>query len=333
MSQEEERPAETALIQKKKPYVTIAVCVFLSVFFMKTGLFSWFYLAPLGYAVFVSGSLWSIFFAAAIVNIVYTLVSYLVIAGDSTGLFINIFYFTSMFLCFIWIMGSARFRTAYRFILASIAGTLVFIVYINSQSAVIYMFLENMAQMVSEMVVSSSGGDAVRNSFLQRMITPEKLIETSKMVFLRGGAVVSILLIFFINRLAVNAAVLIIKKQRNGAGLRDFFAPTGVIWVLSGSLAAVLLTRLIKIEILEILAWNVFVICVILFLAQGAGIFLYMLSRRTYFARAFLSILIILVLFSPLNTVALAALFLLGIAENWLPLRSPKQGQTPTPGL
>jgi hypothetical protein len=44
--------------------------------------------------------------------------------------------------------------------------------------------------------------------------------------------------------------------------------------------------------------------------------------------------LIILVIFSPgINALALAALVLLGIAENWLPLRALKtDGPASTPG-
>jgi hypothetical protein len=54
----------------------------------------------------------------------------------------------------------------------------------------------------------------------------------------------------------------------------------------------------------------------------------------TPIARFIFNVLIIIVIFSPgINTIALAALFFLGIAENWLPLRAPKQdGPTSTPG-
>jgi uncharacterized protein YybS (DUF2232 family) len=138
---------------------------------------------------------------------------------------------------------------------------------------------------------------------------------------------------FFINRWAAFLAVRLIKKQRNDLGLVEFFAPARTIWALSGSIAVIVLARLLKMDMLDILAWNVFVVCAILFLAQGAGIVLSFLSRRTGASRLFISVLIIIVIISPgLNTLALAALLLLGIAENWLQLRPPKQ-EAPTPGL
>jgi uncharacterized membrane protein YedE/YeeE len=81
----------------------------------------------------------------------------------------------------------------------------------------------------------------------------------------------------------------------------------------------------------------VLVVCAILFLAQGAGIVLFTLARRTMppALRLIFNILIIIVIFSPgINTIALVALMFLGIAENWLPLRAPKQdGPASTPGL
>jgi len=331
MLQEEERlPAAEIGVQKNiTPYITIIVCAFISMFFMKTGLFSLFYLAPLGYAVIVTGMFQLTFFTAVVVNIGSYLISRPFVDGNSEGMFIDILYNTSLFLGFVWIMGGARFRTAYRFVLAGIAGTLVFIFYVNSHISVFYALLENIAQAFA----SSDGGDAVRSSVLQQMLTPEKLMESCKSIFLKGGAVVSIFFTLFINRQAANAAVLIIKKRRIGAGLKDFFAPLNVIWVLSGSLAVILLTRLIKLEIIEILAWNVLVICAIIFLAQGGGILMYMLARRTYAVRVLFNVLIIITLFSPLNTIAVAALFLLGVAENWLPFRRSVKGQASTPEL
>jgi len=44
----------------------IAICAALCVLFMKTGFFSFFFLVPLGYAVFVTGSLFAPFFAVTL---------------------------------------------------------------------------------------------------------------------------------------------------------------------------------------------------------------------------------------------------------------------------
>lgn len=337
MSEEEELyTGETAGSQKTKSLILVFVCAGISAFFLNTGLLSFLYLVPLGYAVMVSGSAWFASFAAAAVNAVFCIFTRLISHNDSGGqwgVLINIFYFTTMFLCFAWIMGGGKFaniRTAYRFVLASAAGSVALLIFFltSLSDSNFNAMIGNMAEVVSSMIISSAGDDAVR-----QMLTPEKLIGAAKNIILRGGALSSIFFLFFINRQISLAAVWIIKKQRKGRGLTAFFAPSYTIWVLSGSLAVILVTRLFRLGIFEIMAWNVFTVCVILFLAQGAGILMYMLARRPPGFRLAANIVIIMVIISPINTFALAALLLLGIAENWLPFRVPKQGEASTPGL
>jgi hypothetical protein len=327
---------ETAGLQKST-LVAVVICAALCVFFINTGLLSLFYLAPLGYAVLTCGSIWLPFLAAAGANALVSIIARFIFPGSSGSLWVEIFYFTALFLCFAWIIGGSkltRMRTAYRFILASAAGTAAFLIFVlgSSRDSVFNAMLLDMAEMFSSVVVSSNGADAVRQSALQMILTPENILEMSKMILLRGGAIFSIFLLFFVNRYIAILAVRLIKKQRNERGLIEFFAPSQTIWALSGSIALILMARLIKMDLLDIIAWNVLVVCAILFLAQGAGIFIYFLSRRTNAFRFFINILIILVIISPgLNTVAIAALLLLGIAENWVPFRAPKQ-EAPTPG-
>ena len=335
MIQEEEgAAAQTAGSLKSTSLVLAIVCAFLSAIFLNTGFLSFFFLAPLGYAVLVYGSLWIPFFVTAVINIACSLILRLMAGNSSGGLWIGISYFTVVFLCFAWITGGANFRTAYRFILASAAGALVFFIFIfaDKSDSGFNAVLRDMAQIITSIVASAAGDDAVRNSLLRQMLTPEKMLEIIKAVLLRGGYLFSILFMFFINRQISAAIMWITKRQRKDRGLALFFAPDYTIWALSGSLAIILLTRTLKIEILEILAWNVFVICSILFLAQGAGIVLFMLARRTPVSRFAINVLIVIIIISPgLNTLAIAALLLLGIAENWLPLRAPKQGPASTP--
>jgi uncharacterized protein YybS (DUF2232 family) len=102
-------------------------------------------------------------------------------------------------------------------------------------------------------------------------------------------------------------------------------------------LAGVLIARLAGFVIPELAAWTVLMVCAILFLAQGVGIVHFTLTKRPMPPplRFICNVLIVVVVFSPgINTVALAGLILLGIAENWLPLRAPKRnGPASTPGL
>jgi uncharacterized protein YybS (DUF2232 family) len=117
-------------------------------------------------------------------------------------------------------------------------------------------------------------------------------------------------------------------------GLRGFHLPVSVIWILSFSILAVVLTEIAGLSVPGIAAWNMLVICGLMYMAQGAGIVLYFLARRGPLMRLAMNILIIVMIFSPgINAFALGILVLLGIAENWLPLRAPEtDGSASTPG-
>jgi hypothetical protein len=328
---------EEAGVQKKLPLAVLLICAVMSVFFMNLGFLSMFFLAPFGYAILACGSIWPAFFASAGVYALFSFSMRLISGGVSGGMLAEIIYFAVLFLCFAWIINSGKFtniRTAYRFVLSASAAAFAFLLVFvfNPQSNSTYNnILNEMSEMLSVMLVSNSGEDAVQNSFLQQTATPENIKEMIKAISLRGGAVVSIFFMFFINRQISITAYWFIKKQRSDRGLTAFFAPANAIWVLSASLAVIILSRLFQIKFFEIIAWNVFVICVILFMAQGAGIVMYMFASRTGIFRIIASLLIIVVILSPVLTFAIAALPLLGIAENWLPFRTAKKGQVSTP--
>lgn len=344
--------------QKIKPeFVTIAICTALSVFFMNSGFLTFLYLVPVGYAVIVSLRPWLTFFAVAMANIIGSLV---LRQNASGNLLMEMFYFTTLFLMFIWIMSTRgvntvtvniqkhdednhepfdssidksndesksvitlanmedliNIRTVYRFIIGSVAGAVAFLIYINSRNSNFYELMEVMAKAIFESLSVSSAGN------LTRIMEPENIAETIKNFLFRGGALFTVFFLFFINRQVTLAVTRIArKKQENGKGLMDFFVPVNTIWTFLGALVSILLTRFIVFEIFEILAWNVFIVCSILFLAQGAGIFMYMLSKRTNTFRLVISVLVIAVIFSPVGIFAVTALLLLGITECWRPIR------------
>ncbi|MDR2370317.1 MAG: hypothetical protein LBD71_02455, partial [Treponema sp.] len=116
----------------------------------------------------------------------------------------------------------------------------------------------------------------------------------------------------------------------------NFHAPAETIWALSFSLLGVLLFRLCAFVPGETAAWNTLILSALVFLAQGGGIFFWVLSRKTRspFFRLLINFAVIAVVFSPVvNAFVLGLLVLLGIAENWLPLRAEKTGTSPTPGM
>jgi len=320
---------------KKLSLVVVTVCVFLSVIFTRTGFLSMFFLAPLGYAVLVCNSVWLVSFLAVFVNAGCIIIMRLFMQSDpvsSGGMTLEVLYFTALLLGFAWIMGKNKLRTAYRFVLASAAGAVLFLAYINSPNSAFYDNFSELSKMLASVFADSNAVETAGRSVLPQMTTPEKVMEVVKIFILRGGAFVSTAFVFFVNRYAAIKVFSIFKRQKIDRGLTVFFAPPFTIWVLSISLAVILLTRMFRVHLLEILAWNVFVICAIIFLAQGAGILLSFLARRAFIFRILFGVFIILAVFSPgLNMLAVSAVLLLGILENWLPLRAFKQGQASTP--
>jgi hypothetical protein len=154
-------------------------------------------------------------------------------------------------------------------------------------------------------------------------------------VALRGGALASAAFFFFVNR---QAAVIVSWFSRRSAGrehLSLFHAPLRLIWVFSLSLLVILAGTVFKRPYLEIPGWNLAVFCAILYLIQGGGIVLYFLSRPEIpiLFRALANVLMVIVFLSPIvNGIALGGLTLLGIAENWVPFRVPRQkGPASTP--
>jgi len=330
MSQEEESFAinQNTGSQDKiilnKNLMVIAVCVGVSMLFMKTGLLTFFFLVPLGCAVLISGSMWYTFLVAAGVNIVLSVL--LNLFNNSTFLWMDIFYFSTIIFMFIWIIGGSSLRTAYRFILGSAAGALAFLFFIfySRDNAGFNTVMYEIANIFASMLSSN-----VNHNEIQQVITANRVLELIKVISLRGGALFSVLIMFFLNRLLTIFVLRFIKRQGNnqikeGFGLIRFFAPVNTIWVFSASLALILLTRSLKIEFLEILSWNVLTVSVIFFLAQGIGIVLHHLSGRTPMFRIIVITAIFFITLSPLNTIAFIALLLLGVLETWLPFRRKK---------
>ena len=331
MSDIEDLRAQDTDVQKKSKLIVIIVCAILSVVFTRLGFFSLLFLAPVGYAVLVCNSLWLASLAAASLNAALLIIMRLFSGGSPGNISLEILYYTALFIGFAWVMGGSILRGAYRFVLASAAVTVVFLIYINSSGSPFFSSLNEMSQILTQ-VLNSDNVDPANRSLLQQIITPERVQETVRSFILRGGALLSVSFVFFINRQISISAVSIIKRQRKERGLMEFFAPPVTIWGLSGALVVILLTRMFRIQVLEILAWNILVICAIIFFAQGAGIFLHFLARRSYILRFVFIVLVVMAILSPfLNMIAVTAILILGIAENWLPLRAPKKGPASTP--
>jgi hypothetical protein len=297
-------------------------------------LLSFFFLAPLGYAALAYNNIWTVFAVSSAANIITALV---IGAVSGASVWIDILYFMTLSLGFAFLMDTGRFakiRTLYRFILVSVTASIVFLLVVIKNDSGFSAFISSQAELLSSILISGNS-DAVTQSVLRQNLKPEIILELIKSISLRGGAMTSAFLLFFVNMQISSSAVRIIKKQNHSRPLIKFFAPFQTIWALSGALALVLMSSILKIKALELLSWNVLVICAIIFLTQGAGILSFMLSRRGPVFRLIAGVVIFAAVFSPgLSTVILGAVILLGITENWVPFRHSKNdGQASTPQL
>jgi hypothetical protein len=318
---------------------------------IRSGFLTIFFLVPLGVIACKYNTKTLLFglFAAALGNgllslgFAYSLNRY---GGDFIR---DVLYFTITMAIYGWIMVPSgegfsflRISRAYRFIAGALVEALVFflIFVLAGDNSAFRSVLKEQAEAITSFYIASSGSDVVQRSLLEQYLTPELILETLRLVALRGGGVVSCLFVFFINR---QLSLFIVRLTRRGqlplssGGMVCFHTSPRLIWVLSFALFFVLITRLVKLEIPEIIAWNVLVICVVLYLVQGGGIVLHFLSRASVppFMRLVLNVLIFFLILSPgINAFALGALALLGIAENWVPFRAPKShGPSSTPGM
>ena len=307
-------------VNKHSPLITLLVCTTISLVFMKTGILSLFYLAPLGFVIMITGVYMPVFITAAAANIAIMLFQYFLKFKSIGSMPLEALYITSVFLGFAWIMGGKGLRTVYRFVIASSVSAVFFLIFITNPSSG---FFEMFAKTAEELFGSGSEL-SIKNPLFAQTFSPDVLTEFAKMFIIRGGAVISMFFVFFINRQIAFSIASMSKRRRIDSGLTAFYAPANTIWAFSGAIATIVLTNIFKLEILSILAWNVFVICVIIFLAQGGGILTYWMSLRTNVLRLIISVLMIVVLFSPLNSFAVAALILLGIIDNWRPFRIAK---------
>ena len=328
MFQEEENSPSVTMekrlpgINKYSPVITLFVCTTLSLLFMKTGILSLFYLVPLGYVIVLTGVYMPVFITAAAANIVIMIVHAFSKTDGIKNMPLEALLLTVFFLGFTWIMGGKGLRTAYKFIIASSVCAIIFLIYINSPTSG---FFESFSKTAEELFGSGDSEIQIKNPLFAQAFTPQRLTEFAKMFLLRGGALVSMFFLFFVNRQIAVSVASMIKRQRIDHGLITFYSPANTIWAFSASLATIVLTGIFKVELLSVLAWNLFTVCAIIYLAQGIGVLTYWMMLRSNVFRLIISVLIIVVLFSPLNSFAIAALVLLGIIDNWRPFRIAKR--------
>ncbi|MDR3342093.1 MAG: YybS family protein [Treponema sp.] len=330
-------------------YVPALIGAVVCVGLIRSGFPAFFFLVPLGFMAYGYNrvSTWFALAVAVMGNGIFSLGLFLFFVGyHGWDLGWDVAYFTLMAVVFTWITAPPvkgpwllRIPGAYRFIAGSVIGAVGFmlVVYTARDTTGFHAFMRTQAEMLRSLYVASSGTDVVRRSLVEQYLTPEAVMETLSFVLLRGGGAVSCLLIFFISRQISLVLARIFRHSGPGSSLMWFHTAPLLIWVLSCSLLGVLAGGLANLVVVEIIAWNMVILCAILYLAQGGGIVMHFLNRRALppLMRLGLNGLIIFLIFSPgINVVALGGVILLGIAENWVPFRaSQSDGPSSTPGM
>ncbi|MDR1955302.1 MAG: hypothetical protein LBQ30_00430 [Treponema sp.] len=308
---------------------------------IRSGLPTFFFLVPLGFMAYGydSRSAWVSALVAAAGNGLLSLVW----PSASAYPWLNTLYFTMLLFVFTWIVapfpGAGRVSpsTAYRLIIGAVIGALTcgYSIAVTREHPEIKELLRSQVELLRSLSLAAAGTDVVQRSLLEQQADPERILAVIASVALRGGGVVACGLIFFVNRQLSLVCVGLIRRIRRGSGMIQFHTAPWLIWILSFSLLGVLAGTFTGIAPVEIAAWNIISLCAMLYLAQGGGILLYFLSRRTPLMRVGLTVLGIFLICSPgINAFILGALGILGIAEHWVPFRAPKQdGSSSTPGM
>jgi hypothetical protein len=308
-------------------------------FFLRSGFLNLFFLVPLGFLAFRFNYriVWTALVITAAGNALFALTA----AARSippVEILWDILYFTTMASLFTWITApppglSVRVSGGIRLISGSCLGAVLFTV-ILFRAMASPGFSEYIDSWLS-MVISfyqSSGSDVVQNALLESL-SPAIVMDLMKSLVLRGGSLISCVLLFFISRQISLGLVRFSLREKGGGSLIPFHAYPALIWIFSVSLPLVIFAKVLKFEIPEIILWNILILCGILYFAQGLGIMQFFLARPAVspFLRFSLYVLCIVLIFSPvINMILVGGIAILGIAENWVPFRGAKINGPPS---
>ena len=324
-----------------KVYIPAFIAAGICIALQRSILLSFFFLVPLGFAAFRHG--YKITWTASVLAI---LGNSILLVGTAVSRGIPLaattmsqIHFAALVLIFAWMIvpppSFAAVPFSVRFVIGSSLGPVMFII----------LFLRIMAAPWFYDYVAGLLNNLILQNPRMAIMDTEIIMQGIRGFLLRGGSLVACILIFVLSRqLSVFLTRIIPGKTRNlSESFKDFLrrlnsleafrVHSALIWVLSSSLLLVILTRRVGLEAPEILLWNILVLCAILYFAQGLGILQAFLSRPSispFFKLTFL-ILIVVMFFSPVLNMALIICFvLLGIAENWVSLRTPKKDSSPS---
>jgi hypothetical protein len=256
---------------------------------------------------------------------------------------VDMLYMTVVIAVFAWITsppergrGFLLLPTAYRIVAGSVITSLAVALALHSawDDQGLRSLFRSQAELLASLYAGASGADEVQRSLTERYMTADAIMELLRAAALRGGMAASCVTLFTASRQISLAVASLIRRKRMGSSLASFHVRPECVWALSLSLLAILGGLNFGIAPLEIAGWNILVLCIILYLAQGGGIAVFFLTRLPPGARFALNLGVLALLLSPgINVALMGALIILGVAENWAPFRASKSnGPPPTPG-
>ena len=302
------------------------------IFFLRSGLLVFLFLIPLGFLAYRWGMqcCWTAYIMAALGNLVISLGLAALLGIPPGDALWDLLYFGGMAFIFCWICAPPPLlplgdSLALRFMVGSVLGGLLFLgIFLRSLDS------PGFQEQLGFIIESLSGGGP-----LFELLTIEAVIESVRSILLRGGAIITSVIILALGRQGGYVLSKVVQRERTDPVFISFRVRPQLIWAFSLSLLFVVLTRSLGISFLEIVLWNILVLCTILYLAQGIGILQFFLARPSVRPgmKFFTSVIIVLVLLSPvINGLFLGGLVLLGAVEHWVPFRVPKeQGPPSTP--
>jgi len=289
---------------------------------LRGGIFTvFFFMLPLGFAAYSYGLriTWFSAILFTVINLFYTLTFRIAQGIPPEAGILDFFTITVLTLIFTWIVSPPLFLSfklpgAFRMIIGSSLGALLFI----------FIFLRQIAEPVFINQV-----EAITNTFFSFNLGEEILVDDILYlmmdIMLRGGSLLSCIIIFFLNRHLGLMISRLFRKEKGKPVFVAFHVYPVFIWIFSITLILLVFTSISGLLIPEILLWNILLICAMLYIAQGMGILQFFMTRPQTppFLRLGLIIVIIgFILSTVLNTVLIVGLLLLGIVENWLPIRT-----------
>ncbi len=265
-----------------------------------------------------------------------TVLSIFIYSAPGFGFWPYTFYFGSSIAILIWTIRFSRLRLSYRLLIASFLGTLALgpVTWsLLNDSAVMEVFKQQIQAVIS-MYEQASSADVVQRSIIEKQMTAQGILKSIEFFGFRGVALGFHLVFFFFS---YQVSQFFSRSAQRRISFIRFHVVPEAIWVLSVSLVFILAGTAFSVPVMEILGWNTATLVLFLYMAQGIGVFQFRTLRfyRFPLGRFIMNFITLMILFSPgINAIALGSLVILGIVENWVPLRVLKSnGPSSTPGV